>query len=334
MAFCLDFHHHIILVKGAEASVEDKLKSEFHFFLSPDKYPELTIELNYGALPPTPSLPVEKILETCLIYRLGRRKYIDYFGEALTIVDEDSRTISIYSASVERLFELAFLTIHSRAGDMLDRAGLSRIHAMAVSYKNVNAVVMLPSKGGKSTLLTYLLENPDIKIIADDMPLVDRSGRILPFPTKISMTERPETGELAKLNWNEFMRAHYPPKWTASLSSISERLEIAPEKNPVLLLNGVRLSHGESMIIPATKWQMIPGVLEHMIVGMGLPQIIEIFLQFRITDIFKMITHAFLRTWCAVMLVKRADTFTIYLGHDKAYNAQLLLNLMSEHEKT
>lgn len=334
MAFCLDFHHHIILVKGAEAAVEDKLKSEFHFFLSPDKYPELTIELNYGVLPPTPSLPVEKILETCLIYRLGKRKYVDYFGEALTIVDDDSKTISITSASVERLFELAFLTIHSRAGDMLDRAGFSRIHAMAVSYKNVNAVVMLPSKGGKSTLLTYLLENPDIKIIADDMPLVDRSGRILPFPTKISMTERPDSGELSKLNWNEFMRAHYPPKWTASLSSIPERLEISPEKNPVLLLNGVRLSHGESLITPATKWQMIPGVLEHMIIGMGLPQIIEIFLQFRITDVLKMITHAFLRTWCAVMLVKRADTFTFYIGHDKAYNAQLLLNLMSEHEKT
>ena len=98
MAFCLDFHHHIILVKGAEEAVEEKLKSEFHFFLSPEKYPELTIELNFGALPTTPSLPIEKILETCLIYRLGKRKYVDYFGEALTIVDEDAKTISIYSS--------------------------------------------------------------------------------------------------------------------------------------------------------------------------------------------------------------------------------------------
>ncbi len=334
MAFCLDFHHHIILVKGAEGAVGEKLKSEFHFFLSPDKYPDLTIELNHGALPPTPSVPVDKILETCLVYRLGRRKYIDYYGEALTIVDNDSKTISISSASVERLFELAFLTIHSRAGDFLDEAGFSRIHAMAVSYKNVNAIVMLPSKGGKSTLLTYLLENPDIKIIADDMPLVDRRGRILPFPTKISMTEKPESGELSKLNWNEFMRAHYPPKWTASLSSIPERLEVAPEKNPVLLLNGIRLSHGESLIVPATKWQMIPGVLHHMVIGAGLPQIIEIFLDMRPSDIWKMVKHAVLRSWCAFMLVKQSDNFTFYIGHDKAYNAQLLLNLMSEHEKT
>lgn len=332
MAFCLDFHNHIILVKGAPASVDEKLRSEFHYFLSPDSYPELTIELTIGALPQTPSLPVTKILETCLIYRLGKRKYVDYFGEALTIIDEDTKTISITSSSEERLYELAFLTIHSRAGDLLDLAGFSRVHALAVSYKNTNAVVMLPSKGGKSTLLTHLLENPDIKIIADDMPLVDRHGKILPFPTKISMTERPESGELSKLKWNEFMRAHYPPKWTASLSAIPERLETAPEKNPVILIQGIRLSHGESLISRATKWQMIAPLFEHMILGIGLPQIIEIFLEFRPTDLMKMVRHLFLRSWCALSLLLKSETFIFYIGHDKAYNAQLLLNLLSEHE--
>ncbi len=314
--------------------MDEKLRSEFHYFLSPDSYPEITLDLTLGALPATPSLPVEKILETCLVYRLGKRKYVDYFGEALTIVDEESKTISITSASEERLYELAFLTIHSRAGDLLDRAGFSRVHALAVSYKSINAVVMLPSRGGKSTLLTYLLENPDIKIIADDMPLVDRHGRILPFPTKISMTERPDTGELSKLNWNEFMRAHYPPKWTASLSAIPERLETAPEKNPVILLQGIRLSHGESLISPATKWQMIAPLFEHMIIGMGLPQIVEIFLDFRPTDFFKLLRHLFLRSWCALSLLRKSETFIFYLGHDKSYNAQLLLNLLSEHEKS
>jgi hypothetical protein len=332
LAFFLDFHHHIILVKGAPASVEEKLRSEFHYFLCSDAEPRLTLELTAGPLPLTPSLPVEKILETCLIYRMGKRKYVDYFGEALTIIDEDTNMISITSASLERLYELAFLTIHSRAGDFLDEAGFSRVHAMAVSYKNVNAVVMLPSKGGKSTLLTYLLENPDIKIIADDMPLVDRRGRILPFPSKISMTEKPESGELAKLQWNEFMRAHYPPKWTASLSAIPERLETEPEKNPVILINGIRLSHGESMISPVPGWQMIRPLLEHMIIGKGLPQIVEIFLSMGPSDILKLMKHAVLRTWCAIMLVRNSQTFTFYIGNDKSYNAQLLLNLLSEHE--
>ncbi len=267
-----------------------------------------------------------------MIYRMGKRKYVDYFGEALTVVDSETQTAIITSTSEERLFELAFLTIHSRAGELLDLAGIGRIHALAVSYKGVNAVVMLPSKGGKSTLLTYLLENPDIKIIADDMPLVNRTGQILPFPTKISMTEKPESGVLAGLNWNEFLRAHYPPKWTASLSSLSERIERTPEKNPTLLIQGVRLSHGESLITPSSKSQMIMPLLEHMIVGRGLPQVIEIFLEMKFTDIIKMAKHAILRTWCAMMLLKRSQTFTFYIGHDKSYNSQLLLNLLSEHE--
>jgi hypothetical protein len=312
--------------------VAEKLRTEFHYFLSPDAYPELTLELHHGALPATPSVPVDKITETCLIYRLGARKYVDYFGEALTLIDEDAKTISITSLSEERLYELAFLTIYSRAGDFLDRAGFSRLHALAVSYKGTNAVVMLPSRGGKSTLLSHLLENPDIKIIADDMPLVDRKGRILPFPTKISMTDKPESGELAKLNWNAFMRAHYPPKWTATLSALPERLETSPEKNPVILIQGVRLSHGESLISPTPKWQMLGALLEHMIIGMGLPQILEIFLNMNFTDVFKLIHHAILRSWCALALLLRAKTFTFYIGQDKSYNAQLLLNLLSEHE--
>lgn len=332
MAFCLDFHHHIILVKGAPASVEEKLRSEFHFFLVPDAAPEFTVEIHHAPLPQAPTLPVEKILETCLIYRMGKRKYVDYFGEALTVVDSETNSATITSTSEERLFELAFLTIHSRAGELLDRSGISRVHALAVSYKGTNALVMLPSKGGKSTLLTYLLENPDIKIIADDMPLVNSAGKILPFPTKISMTERPESGVLAGLNWNEFLRAHYPPKWTASLTSLSDRIERSPEKNPTLLINGVRLSHGESLITPATKLQMLGPLFHHMIVGEGLPQIIEIFLDMKFTDLFKMARHALLRTWCALMLLKRSQTFTFYIGHDKSYNSQLLLNLLSEHE--
>lgn len=332
MAFSLDFHHHIILVKGAEGAVEEKLRAEFYHFLTDLGRPRLTLELNLGSLPATPSLPIEKILETCLIYRLGNRKYVDYFGEALTVIDEDSDTITITCPSEERLYELAFLTIHSRAGDFMDTSGFARVHAMAVSYKNHNAVVMLPSKGGKSTLLTHLLDNPDIKIIADDMPLVDRSGRIRPFPTKISMTEKPESGELATLKWNEFMRAHYPPKWTASLSALPERIDLSPELKPVLLIHGVRLSHGESLIQPVAKWKMIAPLLEHMIIGKGLPQIIEIFLDFKPADVFKMFRHALLRTWCAIQLLRKSETFVFYIGHDKAYNAQLLLSLLGERE--
>ncbi len=319
-------------MRGAPPSVDEKLRSEFHYFLSTDQIPVLTIELSAGPLPQTPSLPVEKILETCQIYRLGKRKYVDYFGEALTIDDEDEGKISIYSSSEERLYELAFLAIHSRVGEFLDRRGISRIHALGVSWKNINALVMLPSKGGKSTLLSYLLENPDIKIIADDMPLIDRHGKVLPFPSKISLTKKPDSGVLSKLNWSEFHRAHYPPKWTASLSSVPERIEIHPENNPILLIRGVRLSHGESAIARASRKQMIMPLMEHMIIGIGLPQIMELFLNFKLTDIFKISWHALLRGWCALMLLRNSEPFIFYIGNDKSYNAQLILNLLSEHE--
>ena len=72
--------------------------------------------------------------------------------------------------------------------------------------------------------------------------------------------------------------------------------------------------------------------MEHMIIGIGLPQIIEMFLKFHFTDVFKMAWHAAIRTVCAFKMVRKARCYHFYMGPDKTYNAQLLLDLIYEHQ--
>jgi hypothetical protein len=265
---------------------------------------------------------------------MGLRQYVDYFGEALIIWDEATTKVTIYTLSEKRAFELAFLAIHSLLGQALDQKGLCRIHALAVSVHNINAVVMLPSKGGKSTLLSHLLDNPEIKVISDDMPLCDRQGRIFSFPSKISLQDRPVRGPLSSLEWHEFVRHHYPTKWTASLSQLKDRISDAPENNQTLLIAGYRLSSGQSILSEVPKWKMISPILEHMVIGVGLPQVIELFLKFNATDLVKMSYHFFQRTLSAFQLMKRSRCYYIYLGPDKAYNSQLILDLLYEHQNS
>lgn len=331
----LEFHHHNILVRSNESSLLEKIKDEFHFFISNESHRDgSVVEIYLEAPEAIPSLVAVKILENCAVYRLGQRQYVDYFGEALTVWDEANDSVKIYTLLTERAYELAFLAIHSLLGQHLDEQGLCRLHALAISIKDVNGIVMLPSKGGKSTLLQNVLVNPEVKIISDDMPLCSLKGEIFPFPSKISLSEKPSSGALAEIAWHEFVRYQYPKKWTASLSQLQNRLSLNPQLHQNILIAGLRLSNGQSILSEVPKWKMILPMCEHMIVGIGLPQVIELFLKFNLTDLWKMIKHALIRSVCAFKLVRKAKCYHFYMGPDTTYNSQLLLDLMYEHQNS
>lgn len=335
MQFYLNFHNHIILVSSNEEAILKKLQEEFHFFLQDqaDKV-HTSIELFKEVQPELPSMVAVKVLETCNVYRMGSRQYIDYRGKALTIWDHQEDMVRIYSLEAERLYEIAFLAIHSILGQELDLKGMCRVHALGVSINHVNAVVMLPSKGGKSTLLQHLLENSDVRIISDDMPLIDLNGNVHPFPSKISVETKPEDGPLSELSWTEFIRTQYPPKWTAGLSQLANRIDTNSFNNKTLLIAGFRLSSGESILTPVPKWKMLKPITEHMIIGLGLPQIFEMFVKFQFTDVFKLALHAFMRTFCALQLIRKAKCFYLYMGADRAYNARLVSDQMYDQQNS
>lgn len=335
MQLYLNFHNHIILVSSNEEAILRKLQEEFHFFVRAEATSVQTnIEIFREVPPELPSMVAVKILETCSIYKIGPRRYIDYRGEALTIWDKQEESVRIYSLDSERLYEIAFLAIHSILGQELDKKGLCRVHALGVSLGKINTLVMLSSKGGKSTLLSYLLENPEIKILSDDMPLIDKKGRVHPFPSKISVDKKPEDGPLSNLSWTEFIRTQYPPKWTAGLSQLQNRIETKSLHHKTILIAGFRLSQGQSILTPVPKWKMISPVTEHMIMGVGLPQIIEMFLNFNFSDILKLFYHALIRGICAFHLIRKAKCYYFYMGPDRSYNAQLILDQMYDQQNS
>ena len=331
----LSFHHHNILVKCKESSLLQKLREEFHFFEANEvSTPHTIIDLEYGPSPELPSMVAHRILENAIVYQLGEIQYLDYFGEALTLRTESDETFQIYSQNYDRLYELAFLTIHSILGQNLEKHGLCRIHAAAISVNHTNAIIMLPSKGGKSTFVKQLLFNEEVRIISDDMPLCSFTGKIFPFPSKLSFDEIPKDGPLSQLIWTEFRRHRHPIKWTASLAQIKDKLDKNPMENKNILIAGYRLSRGDSILSPVSKIHMIKPILEHMIVGMGLPQIVEIFLRFDWRDLFKLAHHAFLRSICAFNLIRRSQCYYFYMGQDLQKNSQLILELMHDHKNS
>lgn len=331
----LTFHDHNILVKCKESSLLQKLGEEFHFFICNNETPpKITIELELDAPPKIPSLVASKILDNSIIYSLGDLKYLDYFGEALTIRDSAKNHFTIYSLNFDRLYELAFLTIHSVIGEKLEESGLCRIHAAAISMNKLNVLIMLPSKGGKSTLVKELIADEKVKIISDDMPLCSLTGDIYPFPSKLSFDHIPVTGPLSKIDWREFKRHSYPKKWTASLSSLKDSIDASPMRNQTFLIAGFRLSNGESILSPVNKFLMLKPILEHMVIGIGLPQIIEIFLNYDWRDYLKLPIHFAIRSISAFNLIRKSKCYYFYMGQDITKNAQLILELIHANQNS
>ena len=93
-----------------------------------------------------------------VIYGIGSSRYVDYNGKALSIYDFEKDRGSLYSESLELLHELTYLLIHSRAGELLDKKGMHRVHALGVTGNGKGVLCLMPEGAGKTTLGLDLLE--------------------------------------------------------------------------------------------------------------------------------------------------------------------------------
>ncbi len=64
---------------------------------------------------------------------------------------------------------------------------MHRVHALALAVDRRAMLVLLPMGGGKSTLGAELLRHPDVQLLSDDSPLVDRAGRVHAFPLRLGL---------------------------------------------------------------------------------------------------------------------------------------------------
>ena len=68
-----------------------------------------------------------------VVYTDGDRQVVDYFGKALCVVDRRAGTATVQGEDAHLVHEAAYLYLLSRVGEHLDRRGLTRLHALALS---------------------------------------------------------------------------------------------------------------------------------------------------------------------------------------------------------
>jgi hypothetical protein len=332
-----DFYEVRVRVRATDAEMLSEIERDFRFFYraktSPDSIalpqPHIDLECRLEA-PPTdlPELSSGWISPRCTVYQTAGEKWISYYnGSALLRWNQTTETGTLWSLKTELLHELAYLTVLSRVGEHWDRRGLHRLHAAALSWDHQALLLVLPSGGGKTTFALSAIENTGLRLLSDDMPVIDAKGHILAFPNRIGCSEEPKLA-IARNFVRVFLRQEHGVKWLIDTEAFAGR--IAPRALPGWIFVGARKLTGEPVIRPISKWQGWKELFRSGVVGYGLPQVVELFLNSGWTDTWAKLKIVFSRSRAMLRLLFQSKVLRFELGPDRDENLACFIRYLDE----
>ena len=324
------FHGLAIVIESESASLLDEVRRDFYYFNSADGAASAEFHIVAHAAAPRyeelPSLTAAFITPRNVCYRDGDITYIDYFGRALARFDRRGRRCVVDSSDAELLYEIVYLAVLSIVGQHLDGLGLHRVHALGVSHRGDGVLVLLPSGGGKSTLALELLGQPDVRLLAEDTPLVDRSGRMHPFPLRVGVRPEQERG-IPEHHIRTIRRMEFDPKTLIDIEYFADRLGDHPVAAKVLLI-GERNLGDSSAILPASRAHAFKALTKYMVVGLGVDQGLEFLLERGVGDLAGKGAVVASRLRNALQLMRSATAYRFVLGRDTERNSRTLVDFL------
>jgi hypothetical protein len=307
-------------VRTKDQELIRRLNGDFHAFKASVSDSIITIEARLAQTPSDffPRQTATSQSLTCLCYDVKKVRYVDYHGSASVRYDFENDHAVVIALDIQRLHEKVYLLILSRTGEMMDIKGLHKLHAFALAYQDRCVLVTMPPKGGKTTLMWDLLKNPEFSLISDDTPIIDRFGDVLPFPIRIGLSERPEKWPFIELD-----RGVFGKKFLVSPSSLPNPLPNRRYQKSILI-EARRRNAPEGRLKAMTKIHALRALIAPMVIGVGLPIIVEYFWRSGLWEFLRKTLIALSRLWSAVALSFKTEAYLLELGTDRESNRRLL----------
>lgn len=254
---------------------------------------------------------------------LGSERRVLYRDAAATAFDFAARRGRVWCADPERLREVVYLLLLSRAGEALDAVGLHRAHALGFERGGAAGLVFLPSGGGKSELALALLRETGAGLLSDDTPLVDGAGTAYAFPLRLGFLSSADLADVPERWIRPFIRRDYAPKRVVDHDFFRARVR---DRLPVRWLFVGRKSPGEPRFEPAGAAAAAVALADALVVGRGVAQMAEY--RLRPTDTAGLARHALSRALAAAALFHRASRWEFRLGGDPRCSARALASFV------
>jgi hypothetical protein len=315
-----------LTIEAAAPSLLQFLRKDFEYFARPELSTGVRLRAHL-APPPWARVPervASLVTPGAVSYDDGPVRYNDYHGQALAIYDFASERGELWSEDFDLLYEITYLTALSRIGEIHDRMGIHRVHALGIAVGGRGALVLLPEGGGKTRLALECLRHPGVGLLSDDTPLV-RRGRLLAFPTRMGV--RGEAEGVAPEHLRRMHRRSHGSKTLIDLGHFASR--VIDEAAPAAVVVGRRSSGRGSQIEPVSAARAAPTLAANLVFGLGLPQIVEYFLRGGAVELARKAAIVRSRVGASLGLLRRADCYRLVLGSDVAEGANVVLSVVS-----
>jgi hypothetical protein len=262
-----------------------------------------------------------------VVYQQNGRTIVDYFGRAVSVLEgTDPARLSVQGEDEHLVHEAAYHFLTSRAGAHLDSVGLPRLHALALSGAHGAVALMLPSGGGKSTMALRALREDGVKLLSEDTALMDRRGRLHPFPLRIGVNasdaERLPPGTVRRLE-----RMEFHPKLALEIDAFRESIDDQPRPLRHLVI-GLRSLGRDAVLEPVSRRSALMPLLREAVVGVGVYQGMEFLLQRGLSDAVGLMPVWLTRARCSAAALSGARVWRLTTGRDHERNWAALRPLL------
>ncbi len=328
-----NFYDLWVQVNAQDDEVLELLKNDFSFFYvekgtSRNTFLSLDIFKESPKVELIPQTVASMQSSSCITYEFNGKRFNNYYDKALGIFDFSLERAELYSNDLTYLHEISYLMILSRVGKKMDLKGLHRIHAFSVLKKNILLVGLMPMKGGKSTLFMELAKDSNTSIYSDDSPLVSLRGEVMPFPLRVGL-ERIDKMKFQEYglsdyesNVYEINRRIYGKKKLIKLEAFKNK--IGGDYEELVLFSAKRLNAKGCTITPVPKIKLFFPVFTNMVIGFGLPIIIEYFWEEGLEDFGRKAIIGIRRLFASFSLLFKSKTYQLCLGTDPKINAETI----------
>jgi hypothetical protein len=317
-----------IALLGDWPEVIEDVRLDFAWFERTGDSAPADVELRIEQGPPRfddyGDLTASYITPRNVVYQRDGTRIVDYFGRALSVVE--GSTVAVQGEERHLVHEAAYQYLLSRIGEHLDLTRRPRLHALGLVGGQGAVAVMLPSGGGKSTLALRALEADGVKLLSEDTPLIDRRGRLHPFPLRIGINAT-DADRVPADHVRRIERMEFHPKLVLELERFADRIETSPQPLRHLVV-GQRSLGTEARLEPLPRRGAAAVLVREAVVGVGVYQGMEFILQRGPRDLMEKAGIVTTRALCCAGGLARARTWRLTLGRDQERNWAALAPLL------
>ena len=266
----LDVHGLRLAVTGWDEVVDD-LRRDFSWFAAEATGAaalSVTVERGAPSFDAYGDVRASFVTPRNVVYQLGDRTLVDYFGRALLVLDRASGEVIVESDDFGLTREAVHNVLISRIGEHLNSVGLVRLHALGIAGAQGGVAITMPSGSGKSLLALRALADDRVRLLSEDSPLLRRDGTIEAFPLRIGVNPTDRDLIPARLPTRTVERIEFHPKLAVDVEHFADRIESGPLPLAHLVV-GNRTLAPRGRLVPLARRAAVGPLLREAVIGVG-----------------------------------------------------------------